>query len=416
MINKKILITLIVFALSCSILVDPNVPDCIYENTLDGTIELPPSAMCRIEGVYSVTQGFEIFGEKVVIKACQGYMSVFAKKNAAYIILESGSIGNDLLFNGYWRYAKDVKSGMINLTIAADQGGAQLLTDTSAVTSIAFNGIYGNNCEDPGRAISFRFERQFSDSVRNGEFYIVAHRAGGRTADYLPASENTIEMIGMSESLGANAIEIDVKLSKDHIPFLYHDKTINSRLVRKSTIWGNIEDFTLPQLKTHITLIKGEKIPTLEEALEYVLWNTKIKLVWLDMKSEKNDMQEVFIIQKNFNDRAELHGRDLKILIGIPNKDKMNHYLATNNWQDAPSLCELDVGDVRRTESEIWGPRWTLGLQNSLVDQMHAESVKVIVWTLDESQFIQQYMSEGSFDGMVTNYSSLVAYYYYVQP
>ena len=408
-------ILLIVFAVACSVLVDPKVPDCIYENTLDGTIELPQTTRSRIEGVYNVVQGSDIFGDKVVIKSSQGYMSVFAKKNAAYIVLESGSSENDLLFKGYWRYSKDVKSGLINLSISAEQGGAQLLSDTSTVNAIIFNGIYGNNCEDPGRAITFSSERQFSSIVRDGEFYIVAHRAGGRTADYLPASENTLNMIGLAESLGANAIEIDVKLSKDSISFLYHDKTINSRLVRKSTIWGNIEDFTWAQLKTHITLIKGEKIPKLQEALEHVLWNTKIKLVWLDMKSEKNDMQEVFKIQKNFHDLAVLHGRDLQIFIGLPTEEKMNQYLSTNNWQDAPSLCELGVNDVGRTDSDIWGPRWTLGLQTSKVDQMHADSVKVIVWTLDESQFIEQYMTDGNFDGMVTNFSPLVAYFYYVQ-
>ena len=408
-------VLLILFSFSCTDLVDPEIPDCIYENTLNGTIELPQAAKCRIEGVYNVVQGNDVFGNKVVIKACQKYISIFAEKNAAYIVLESGSSGNDLFFKGYWRYAKNFKSGMINLSISADQGGAELLSDTSTVNAITFDGIYGNNCEDPGRDITLSIERQISSKIRDKEFYIVAHRAGGRTADYLSASENTLAMISLAESFGANGIEIDVKLSKDRIPFLYHDKTINSRLVRKSTIWGNIEDFTFPQLKTHITLINGEKIPSLEEALEHVLWNTNIKLVWLDMKSEKNDMAEVFKIQKKFHDFAVLHGRNLKILIGIPTKDKMNHYLATNNWQDAPSLCELNIDDVRRTDSEIWGPRWTLGLQTSKVDQMQNEGRKAIVWTLDESQFISQYMTEGIFDGMVTNYSTLVAYYYYVQ-
>ena len=133
------------------------------------------------------------------------------------------------------------------------------------------------------------------------------------------------------------------------------------------------------------------------------------------MKSEKNDMQEVFKIQKIFHDLAVLHGRDLQIFIGLPTEEKMNQYLSTNNWQDAPSLCELGVNDVGRTDSDIWGPRWTLGLQTSKVDQMQEDSVKVIVWTLDESQFIEQYMTDGNFDGMVTNFSPLVAYYYYVQ-
>ena len=407
---------IILFVISCGVLVDPEVPECIYENPLDGIIELPQTVMCRIEGVYNVVQGSDVFGERVVIKACQGYMSVFAKKNAAYIVLESGSSGNDLFFKGYWRYSKGVKSGMINLSISAEQGGTELLTDTSAVDAITFDGIYGNNCEDPGRAITLSFERAFdSTKVREKEFYIVAHRAGGRTADYLPASENTIEMISLAEKMGANAIEIDVKLSKDRVSFLYHDKTINSRLVQKSTIWGNIEDFTWAQLKTHITLINGEKIPKLQEALDYVLDFTDLKLVWLDMKSEKNDMDEVIAIQTNILNRANNIGRDLQVYIGLPTEEKVNQFLSSDNWQDAPSLCELKVEDVIRAESEIWGPRWTLGLQTNKVNQMHELGKNVIVWTLDEPQFISQYLTDGKFDGMVTNYSPLVAYYYYVQ-
>jgi len=202
---------------------------------------------------------------------------------------------------------------------------------------------------------------------------------------------------------------------KDRIPFLYHDNTINSRLVRKSTVWGKIEDFTFAQLKTHITLINGEKIPSLQEALDFVLDSTDLKLVWLDMKSAKNDMNEVIAIQDSINEQAVLLGRDSLVYIGLPTEEKINHFLSYPDWHNVLSLCELDVNDVHRTNSEIWGPRWTLGLQNSKVDQLQAEGKKVIVWTLDESQFIKQYMTDGNFNGMVTNYSPLVAYYYYMQ-
>jgi glycerophosphoryl diester phosphodiesterase len=406
---------IILFVFSCGVLVDPEVPECIYDYKPDELNELSDSTLCRMEGVYNVVQGSDVFGNQVVIKSCPGYMSVFAKKNGAYIILESGSRENDLLFNGYWRYSKNVKSGKIKLSISAEQGGTELLSDTSAVDTIIFDGIYGNNCEDPGRPVTLSLERAIKSRIRNKKFYIVAHRAGGRTADYLPASENTIEMIRLAERLGANAIEIDVKLSKDRIPFLYHDRTINSRLVQKSTVWGNIEDFTFPQLKTHITLINGEKIPSLQDALDFVLDSTDLKLVWLDMKSEKNDMEEVITIQKSINDRAFALGRDSLVYIGLPTEEKINHFFSYNGWEEVLSLCELDVEDVDRTKSEIWGPRWTLGLQTNKVDQMHDDGKKVIVWTLDESQFISQYMSDGKFNGMVTNYSPLVAYFYYVQ-
>ena len=46
---------------------------------------------------------------------------------------------------------------------------------------------------------------------------------------------------------------------------------------------------------------------------------------------------------------------------------------------------------------------------------MHAEGRKVLSWTLDHAGYIQEFIRYGNFDGLLTNYPSLVAYYYYVQ-
>ena len=73
------------------------------------------------------------------------------------------------------------------------------------------------------------------------------------------------------------------------------------------------------------------------------------------------------------------------------------------------------MADVRRTSSGFWGPRWTLGIQNDVVESMHQEGRRVITWTMDEAKFIEQYVRESNFDGMVTNYPTLVAYYHYSQ-
>ena len=53
-------------------------------------------------------------------------------------------------------------------------------------------------------------------------------------------------------------------------------------------------------------MINGEKIPSLQEALEFVLEQTTLRFVWLDMKSAKNDMEEVIAIQKDILERAEI--------------------------------------------------------------------------------------------------------------
>jgi glycerophosphoryl diester phosphodiesterase len=60
----------------------------------------------------------------------------------------------------------------------------------------------------------------------------------------------TVEILALTERYGGNAVEIDVNNSRDSVPFLYHDKTINLRLTQKGPVWDNIEDFTFAQLRT----------------------------------------------------------------------------------------------------------------------------------------------------------------------
>ena len=131
--------------------------------------------------------------------------------------------------------------------------------------------------------------------------------------------------------------------------------------------------------------------------------------------SEKNDMMEVIPIQQDIMDRAEAMERDLEIFLGLPKQEKIDQFLDYPSYEEVLSLNEFELADVRQTGSEFWGPRWTLGIQNDEVEIMHAEGRRVITWTMDDWKFIQQYLKEGNFDGMVTNYPTLVAYFYYIQ-
>ena len=336
--------------------------------------------------------------------------------DGAYIVLQGGvSRDSSLSFEGTWRYSYGTETGLVRLTIPADKGGTELLGDSTANFTVEFEGNFGEGNDQPGKSLKINFTRKFSSSVVGRDFKIVAHRGGGRNSDYLGVSENTNDMIALSEQRGSNGIEIDVKLSKDGIPFIYHDSDINLRLVEKSVIWGKIEDFTFLQLKTLITLKNGELIESLDEMLEYVLYHTNLSFIWLDMKSGKDDMAYVIPIQQEYLQRAAAMGRDLRILIGLPTQDKVDQFLAVPNFQDLNNLCELSTDIVRQTDAEVWGPRWTLGLQTAEVDAMHSEGREVITWTLDDPNWIRSFVQDGDFDGILTNYPTAVAYSYYVQ-
>ena len=95
---------------------------------------------------------------------------------------------------------------------------------------------------------------------------IFAHRGA---SGYAP--ENTLEAFALAQQQGADGIELDVQLSKDGVPVVFHDESLK----RVSGHAGMIKDFTLEELK-RIPVSNGfaqypeARIPTLEEALNLV--------------------------------------------------------------------------------------------------------------------------------------------------
>ena len=399
---------------SCNNEVDITNPVVDPSNFLSQTTPLAKESKLVMEGVYDVVEGKELLGDQVVLKNTRDRISIFSSKNGGYIILEAGYLDSVIFCAGYWRYSTNTETGVANFYIPANEGGSRIVSGDTTATTISFIGNYGNGNGLANKKLVLKFKRDFSQQVKQSNFYILAHRGGGRNSDYLGVSENSIEMINIAERFGSTGIEIDARLSKDGIPFIYHDSDINLRLTQKSLIWGKIEDFTWAQLRTLVTLRNGEKIPSLRETLEYVLEKTTLRQVWLDTK-DVDVIPASIAIQQEILERASTMGRDLKIVIGIPADDVYEAFIAYPGYQDVPSLCELTLDQVRQANSQVWAPRWTQGLQTAEVQQMHAEGRLVLTWTLDEPSYIEQYINEGDFDGILTNYPTIVSYYHYIR-
>lgn len=92
---------------------------------------------------------------------------------------------------------------------------------------------------------------------------IMAHRGGGTLAP-----ENTLAAIRLGQSLGYEAHEFDVKLSRDGVAMLLHDDTVD----RTTNGRGRACDFTWSELSAldagawHSDAFRGERIPTFEAA------------------------------------------------------------------------------------------------------------------------------------------------------
>lgn len=107
---------------------------------------------------------------------------------------------------------------------------------------------------------------------------VLAHR--GASA-YAP--ENTLAAFNLAFEMGADGIELDVTLTKDGVPVVIHDDTVD----RTTNGQGAVKAMTLEQIKQldasyTFEKYRGEKIPTLVEVLRAV---GKRGIVNIELKS-----------------------------------------------------------------------------------------------------------------------------------
>ena len=111
--------------------------------------------------------------------------------------------------------------------------------------------------------------------------------------------------------------------------------------------------------------------------------------------------------------KAEQAGRNLRILIGIPDKTILNCFLQLDDYKQLPSLTELDTEVAETINANVWAPQYTGGFQKEEVQRMQAQGRKAFVWSLDNITMIELYLKEGGFDGIVTNAPPVVFHTYY---
>jgi len=93
--------------------------------------------------------------------------------------------------------------------------------------------------------------------------------------------ENTLRSFKRAIELGVDAVELDVRKTKDNEIVVIHNSDVN----KTTDGSGSVSDFTLEEIKQFVTE-NGEQIPTLEEVLDFVGKRVKIlvELTFLSMK------------------------------------------------------------------------------------------------------------------------------------
>lgn len=182
--------------------------------------------------------------------------------------------------------------------------------------------------------------------------------------------ENTLLSFRRALELGADGIEFDVHLSKDKVPVVIHDFSVD----RTTNGKGLVSDLTFAELKK-FDAGKGEKIPMIEEVLELVSGRGKIIF---ELKAENTEQAVVDAINHfDLHDSAIVssfwHERVLKV------KELDSDIRTGIIFSCSPIDAVEPAVDA---EADVLFPRSDF-VSRQMIESAHEEGLAVMPWVVN---------------------------------
>ncbi|MFF0742018.1 glycerophosphodiester phosphodiesterase [Streptomyces sp. NPDC004111] len=217
--------------------------------------------------------------------------------------------------------------------------------------------------------------------------------AVGHRGDPYRFRENTLDSIRSALEHGADAVEVDVRLTRDEVPVLLHDETLER-------IWGH--DRWLVDLgKAELDELTGGAVPTLREAI--LVAGARRLLV--DLPDGAHDA----MVRKVVGVVHEAGAGERTFYCGGPTP--MLRVRAADPHAEI-ALTWKSCAPPRAEVLAAIGPRWLnyrFGLvDRALVDRAHRDGLLVGAWTPDTAGSMRKLLAAGV-DAITTNRLDLLA-------
>jgi glycerophosphoryl diester phosphodiesterase len=211
----------------------------------------------------------------------------------------------------------------------------------------------------------------------------IGHR-GARA--YEP--ENTLRSFKKAVEMGVDAVELDVRKTKDRQLVVIHDADVKKTTNGK----GLVSELTLKEIK-EFSAEKSEKIPTLKEALDFLDKKAKILIELKETDIEKqvlaavreNGLQKNVIIV-SFIEEALGKVRDL-------DKEVETGLIYVKHKNPIKTALDLEANYLLSLY------RFT---HTANVKKAHENGLKVIVWTINKPEEVTEYIKKGV-DGIASD-------------
>ncbi|MFB9586485.1 glycerophosphodiester phosphodiesterase [Streptomyces goshikiensis] len=210
--------------------------------------------------------------------------------------------------------------------------------------------------------------------------------AVGHRGDPYRVRENTLPSIGSAFARGADAVEIDVRLTRDGVPVLLHDETLQR-------LWGHdvrLDAVTAPQLRE----LTGGGIPTLRDALTAA--GAGRLMIDLPGASPEGVRTVVGLVRDCGARERTYYCAGARTMLAVRAADP-----------DAEiALTWTSLSPPRRALIDALSPAWLnyrFGLvSRELTDALHREGLLVSAWTADTRRTMRRLIAAGV-DSVTTN-------------
>jgi glycerophosphoryl diester phosphodiesterase len=211
----------------------------------------------------------------------------------------------------------------------------------------------------------------------------IGHR-GARA--YEP--ENTLSSFRKALELGVDAVELDVRKTRDNEIVVIHNADVN----KTTDGSGEVNELTLEEIQELVTE-KGENVPTLDEVLDVVARRVKVVI---ELKETGLEKQVIDLIRKrklteNVIIVSFLEGALRKVRELSDDVETGLIYVRHKN----PIQAALDL------KAEYLLPLYRF-THSANVKKAHEKGLKVIVWTINNKEEVEEYKKKGV-DGIATD-------------
>ncbi len=212
-------------------------------------------------------------------------------------------------------------------------------------------------------------------------FLKIGHRGAKKYA-----VENTLDSFKKAINFGVNAIEFDVRQTKDGKIVILHD----DNLKRVFGVEAFLKNLTLKEVK----LLTNNQIPTLEEAIKFI--NGKIAKILIEIKERDITDKVVSIVKKmKFVHRVVIISFHKEVVKRVK---EINKNIETG-WIYVKEKQPLQVAKNLKVNYVIPFYRFC---HSKNISNFHREKIKVIVWTINNLKDIKTWMKKGV-DGVASD-------------